>query len=286
MNNLRRERRKLGGNVNSQSRIVANMNKLPKVIGFIAFLAMSAGAVLAQSPSKGAWKASGEVVSASKTTINGFSAISGATVFNNNRIMTGKDGGAIINLGRLGRIELGAETDMTLRISEGSIGGELRSNQMVVSARAGIAIAVNTAEGVVTTDGREAAVLTIYMDGKRPRVITHMGSASVVTTGGNNLEKRKELSQVSRSVPIMRTGVTAGVVSVATLRHIGGQAPAVRPSPTTFTSLFKAGVNYTVGPKVNGTHQGPGADESFETSITCHDSDQKTCRKKSNYKPE
>jgi hypothetical protein len=266
------------------------MSKLLNFVGIMTFLAMTAVVVSAQSPLKATLKAtlkaSGEVISASKTTINGFSAVSGATVFNNNRIRTGKDGGAVINLGRLGRIELGSETDMTIRISEASIGGELRSSQMVVSARTGISIAVNTAEGIVTTDGRGPAVLTIYLDGKRPRVITHMGSANVVTTGGNPLDKKKELSPIPSSVALVRAGVTASVIGVATLHNSAGQAPTLRPATPTFTNLFRAGVNYSMGSKVNGNPNGPGADESFETSMTCRGNDQKTCLKKSNYKPE
>ena len=88
----------------------------------------------------------------------------------------------MINLGRLGRIECGADTDMTLRLSDESIGGELRSNRVVVSARAGIAIVINTAKSMVTTDGQQPAVLTIYVDRERARVISHVGAASVVST--------------------------------------------------------------------------------------------------------
>src|SRR5262245_16377047 len=137
--------------MNSRSRIMDNMGNLMKVIGFIAFLTLMASPAWAQSSSK----AKGEVVTASQTKINGFSAISGMTVFSNNRIRTGRQGAAVINLGRLGRIEFGAETDMTLRLSGASIGGELRSSRVVVSARAGIAIAIHTAKSMVTTDGRQ-----------------------------------------------------------------------------------------------------------------------------------
>src|SRR5262245_9371913 len=117
--------------MSSRSRIIGDMSNLVKVVGFIAFFPSMAGPAWAQSSPK----AKGEVVSASQTKINGFSAISGMTVFSNNRVMTGRHGAAVINLGRLGRIELGAETDMTLRLSEESIGGELRSNHVIVSAR-------------------------------------------------------------------------------------------------------------------------------------------------------
>jgi hypothetical protein len=262
------------------------MNSLLKVISSMAFFIFTTGPVLAQAPMKATLKATGEIVSASKTTINGFSAISGATVFNNNRIKTGKEGAAVINLGRLGRIELGPDTDMTLRISEASIGGELRSSQMVVSAQKGVGIAVNTAEGIVTTDGREPAVLTVYLDGKRPRVITHRGVANVVTTGGNGLERGKELSQSPRGDGPRRGGLAPGIAGVASLGQTAVYAVTRGSNPTPFSRLFKAGIDYSTGPKSNGGNSGPSVEESFETSITCRNNNQPICHKKSSHSPE
>jgi hypothetical protein len=260
---------------------MADMSNLLKVIGFIAFLTLTAAPARAQSSSK----AKGEVVSASQTKINGFSAISGMTVFSNNRIMTGKHGAAVINLGKLGRIELGAETDMTLRLSEVSIGGELRSNRMVVSAPAGIAVAVNTAKSMVTTDGRHPAVLTIYADGDRARVVAHVGAASVVPTGeGGRLAGGKVTSQSPRGDGWKRAGLVAGAIGSASGAIIGAHGSAAAPNANapTFAGLFKAGINYSIDPKFN---KGQDPEESFETSMTCRDSDKKYCRKKSGYKP-
>jgi hypothetical protein len=269
----------LGGVMNSRSRIMADMSNLPKVICFIAFLTLMACAAWAQS----APKAKGEVVSARQTKINGFSAISGMTVFSNNRIMTGKHGAAVINLGRLGRIELGAETDMTLRLSEASIGGELRSNQVVVSAPAGIAVAVNTAKSMVTTDGRHPAVLTIYVDGERARVVAHLGAASVVPTGEEGrMAGGKVTSQSPRGAGWKRAGLIAGAIGSAGGAIIGVQSAAAAPNAPTFAGLFKAGINYSIDPKFN---RGQDSEESFETSMTCRESDKKYCRKYSRYKP-
>ena len=267
--------------MNSRSRIKADMINLLKVIGIVAFLPLMAGQAWAQSSSK----AKGEIVSARQTKINGFSAISGTTVFNNNRIMTGQHGSAVINLGKLGRIEFGAETDMTLRLTEASIGGELRSNRVVVSARAGIAIAVSTAKSMVTTDGRQPAVLTIYIDGERARVIAHVGEASIVPTGKEGPPAGgKESSQSPRGDGWKRAGLVAGAIGAASVAKIGVQGAAAAPDAPTFAGLFKAGINYSIDPKFN--NRGQDSDESFETSMTCRDSDKKYCRKKSRYKPQ
>lgn len=266
--------------MNSRSRIMADMSNLLKVIGFIAFLTLMACPAWAQSSSK----AKGEVVSASQTKINGFSAISGMTVFSNNRIMTGRHGAAVINLGRLGRIELGAETDMTLRLSEASIGGELRSNRVVVSAPAGIAVAVNAAKSMVTTDGRHPAVLTVYVDGERARVVAHVGAASVVPTGEEGrMAGGKETSQSPRGDGWKRAGLVAGAIGSASIAQMGVRGATAASNAPTFAGLFKAGINYSIDPKFN---RGPDSEESFETSMTCRDSDKKYCRKKSRYKPQ
>lgn len=274
--------------MNSRSRITYDMSNLLKVIGLVAFLPLLAGPAWAQSSSK----AKGEVVSASQTKINGFSAISGMTIFNNNRVMTGQHGSAVINLGKLGRIEFGAETDMTLRLSEAGIGGELRSNRVVVSARAGIAIAVNTTKSIVTTDGRQPAVLTIYLDGDSARVIAHVGEARIVPTGKEGPKEGlkegrmaggKELSQSPRGNGWKRAGLVAGAIGAASVAKTGVQGAAAAPNAPTFAGLFKAGINYSIDPKFN---RGQDSEESFETSMTCRDSDKKYCRKKSRYTPQ
>ena len=265
--------------MNSRSRIIVYISNLLKVIGLVAFFSSAPGQALAQSSSK----AKGEVVSASQTKINGFSAISGMTVFSNNRVMTGKHGAAVINLGRLGRIEFGAETDMTLRLSESGIGGELRSNRVVVSARAGVAIAVNTAKSLVATDGREPAVLTIYLDGESARVIAHVGSATIVPTGEESrMAGGKGLSQSPRGEGWKRAGFAASAIGAATGASIGVRGATAPSNAPTFAGLFRAGVNYSIDPKFD---KGSDSEDSFESSMTCRDSDKKYCRKKSHYKP-
>lgn len=267
--------------MNSRSKIIAEMSNLLKVIGFIAFFLLMTGPAWAQSSSK--LKATGEIVSASQTKINGFSAVSGMTVFSSNRIRTGRQGAAVINLGKLGRIEFGAETDMTLRISEASIGGELISNRVVVSARTGIAIAINTAKSLVTTDGRQPAVVTIYADGERARVIAHLGEANVVSTGEARMAAGKEISQSPRGESWRRAGLAAGGgIGAAGLAQMTVRGASSSPDASSFAGLFKAGINYSMDPKVDKDST---AEESFETSMTCRDSDKKHCRKKSRFKP-
>src|SRR5262245_28372757 len=233
-------------------------------------------------------KAMGEIAAANQTTINGLSVISGMTVFSNNRIKTGGQGAAIVNLGKIGRIEFGPQTDMTLSFSQASIGGELHSNSVVVSAPAGVAISIKTPEGMVTTDGKKPAVLTVFADNKSARVMTHISEA-IVTPNGN--EGRIDISHVAAGEELSQASAAA-VASPARLteRIASPVAATAAPSGSSFTGLFastvtglfNSGISYPLPTK---SEKSSNYDESFETSITCRNNDTKYCRKKSEFKP-
>src|SRR5689334_14728906 len=113
-----------------------------------SFYSLVTTSALAQSA-----KAAGELSVSGSVTINGTSAISGATVFSDSKVKTARNGAATINLGKLGRVQLGPESEMTLSFTDGKIGGNLSSGRAVVTAPAGVAIGVATSEGVATADG-------------------------------------------------------------------------------------------------------------------------------------
>jgi hypothetical protein len=260
--------------MNNRSNIIYSMLKAGS---FMAFLLLMTGMVWAQS----SLKAMGEIASASQATINGFSAISGMTVFSNNRIRTAGQGAAIINLGRIGRVELGPETDMTLSFSRAGIGGELHSNNVVVSAPAGVAISIKTPKGMVVTDGKKPAVLTVYADSERARVITHISEAIVTSSGKeggiktDRVAQGEELSQ-SSAIAVARPAQMADQIA-------GSAVATAPPAASTITALFNAGVGYSTAPKSDTRSNYYSI--LFETSITCRNNDKKYCRKKSEFKP-
>src|SRR5262245_15033658 len=250
--------------------------------GFIISVTLTSTMAWAQFPVK----ATGEIASASQTTINGISVVSGMTVFSNNRIRTSEQGTADINLGGNGRIEFGPNKDMTQRFSRTGIGGELHSNQVVVSARAVVPISITTPKGIITTDGQQPAVLTIYVGSKRARVINHLGAATV-TTGSreDRLAEGDELSQSARGAGWQHSNPVSG--TAASKPRIPGQITSpvttlVVPDSSTFSELFTSGISYYVAPEPTGNRS---IGERFESSITCRNNDQMSCRNKSEYKP-
>jgi len=226
------------------------------IIGFIAIVLINTGIVRAQL----SFKAVGEVASASLTTINGSPVTSGTTVFSKNRIRTEKEGKAIINLGGLGRIEFGSETDVTLNVSAGGIGGELHSGRLVVSARAGVAVAINSAKGLVTASGGVPAVLTIDLDSKRDLVIAHQGRARMISGESDAAALRGAVRPSSR----------------------GANSGAASTSSSVGLSMLNAGVTYSV---MQLTSRDFGAAKSFETGITCRDRGNNLCENRSKFKP-
>src|SRR5262249_27464852 len=94
-----------------------------------------------------ATKAAGELSVTGSVMINGTPAISGATVFSDSKIKTSRNSAATVNLGKQGRVQLGPESEMTLRFVDGNIGGNLTAGRAVVNAPAGVSVNVATAEG-------------------------------------------------------------------------------------------------------------------------------------------
>jgi len=127
----------------------------------------------------------GQLVSARGVTINGANATPGQTVFSESRIVTSGQGMAIINLGASGRIEMGANTELILRLSENSIGGTLISGCMQASAPANVAVSISSGKGAVTSDSKQAASLTLGFENEQMRIISDTGEA-LVTSGANS----------------------------------------------------------------------------------------------------
>lgn len=123
----------------------------------------------------------GQLSSARQVTINGSNAIVGQTVFSGSRIKVGDKGSAIINLGRLGRIELGPNSDFVLRVTDDKIGGELNSGCLTASAPAGVKIEIATAKGTVNADGKSPSSLMVGLKDGNANIIPTLGALKVAT---------------------------------------------------------------------------------------------------------
>ena len=162
--------------------MLRRMTSIVLMLSVGGFYTLQATSVLAQV----APKTGGELSVVGSATINGTPAISGATVFNDSKVKTSRNGAATINLGKLGRIELGTDTEMTLRFTDGTIGGNLLSGRAVVNVPAGISVSVATADGIATSDGKQAGIVTVDVSCGNTRVASSRGDAKV--TAGSKVE--------------------------------------------------------------------------------------------------
>jgi hypothetical protein len=98
----------------------------------------------------GTEKVAGELLVSGKNvvTVNGEAAQNGRSIFSSSTIATPADASAIINLGKIGKIELAPGTTLSLSFNEKGISGDLLSGRVTVLS-ASHAVSIKTAEGKV-----------------------------------------------------------------------------------------------------------------------------------------
>lgn len=94
----------------------------------------------------------GEIVINGKVTVNGQSVASNSTITSGSTIVTGANSGSVINLGKNGRVELLADSAITLKFSGNSIVAMLTAGKIIVSNTAGISTSVTTRNATVVAD--------------------------------------------------------------------------------------------------------------------------------------
>lgn len=151
------------------------------LIGLIWNCLSLSGAVFAQTTPKPA----GELASARQVRINDADASAGQTVFSESRIKTGNHGLAVINLGKYGRVEMGPETELVLRFSEKSVGGELVYGCLMVNTPANVEALIRTTEGIVASNIAQPASLRIGRKQEQNQEVMHvisdLGEATVAS---------------------------------------------------------------------------------------------------------
>lgn len=180
-------------------------------------------------------KAAGELSVSGNVTINGTSAISGATVFNDSRIKTERNSGATINLGKTGRIQLGPDSEMTLRFTNDTIGGNLTSGRAVMNAPAGVGISVATADGIATADGKQASALTVDVTCGNTRVaatrngakISSGGKEQFVAAGSETAVGQAQAPRCARLSTAREPGLSSGAVAALIIAGVGGAVAGI-----------------------------------------------------------
>ena len=176
-------------------------------------------------------KLAGDLSVRGVVTLNGMNAASGTTVFDGGQIKTGNNSSATVNLGKQGQVELGADSELVLKLENGVIGGNLRSGRAVVSVPTGVSINILTADGIAVAEGREATVLTVDAVCGNTRVASAKSDAKV--TSGNHVE----IVAAGREVTV---GAQAG--QAPSCKRLPVMAPAAAIGPALLVPLLITGI--------------------------------------------
>jgi ferric-dicitrate binding protein FerR (iron transport regulator) len=180
-------------------------------------------------------RAAGELAIVGNVLLNGTPAIGGATIFSDSTIKTG-EGGATVNLGQGGRIQLAANSEMTVRFTQTNIGGNLTAGTATVSAPAGVAVAVATAEGTAVNGGEAACTMTVDVTCGNTRVAAMKSDAKIVATDKTELVAEGQQASVgqpgapkcSRLLAATKyEGLSPGALAALIIAGIGGAVAGI-----------------------------------------------------------
>jgi hypothetical protein len=114
-----------------------------------------------------------------EVTVDGQKVTSGGTFFSESTIVTAADSGAVLSLGRLGRIELLANSSLNLTLAENGISGTMYSGRSRISTPAGVAVNIATKDGAVKIDGSQSTSFNLNTENISTIVSTESGSAEL-----------------------------------------------------------------------------------------------------------
>lgn len=111
----------------------------------------------------------GTATDSAPVTVNGEPAKSGRTVFSPSTVTTPEFAGAVINLGKAGKIELGPNTTFTLSSDSNTFGGDLTAgNVTVLNSTKGINVKILSGE-IVTLGAGETVSATSAAASKKAK---------------------------------------------------------------------------------------------------------------------
>ncbi len=153
----------------------------------------------------------GEITVTGQVTVNGQQAVSNSTVLSGAVIAAGANSSAVVSLGKLGRVEVLADSSATLIFSGNSIVVNLSQGQTRVSNSAGTAATVTTKDATVVADSSQADNFLVEVECSHTHVDTTSG---LVTMKSGSTDKQ----------------IAAGTSATAGSLQGKGCVPCLRPN--------------------------------------------------------
>ncbi|HEX9960348.1 MAG TPA: hypothetical protein VGB00_05420 [Pyrinomonadaceae bacterium] len=208
-------------------------NWIRKSITFLATFAVwsvsSMVALAAPTDATGVINVTGQV------TVNGQPAVSNSTFVSGGTIATSADSTAVVSLGKTGRVELLADSTLTLKFTEGSIIGIMSAGKARVSNAAGVATTFTTNHATILADAGQANTFAVEIECSHTHVDTLTGLVTM-RTGSNDKQIAAGTDAVAGNlsqtgckpclrpgtvIPVPVAGIGAGAIA-AILLAIGG----------------------------------------------------------------
>jgi hypothetical protein len=121
----------------------------------------------------------GDLTVTGNVAVNGQPAVSNSTVLSGAVITAGANSSGVVSLGKLGRVEVLADSNITLIFSAGSIIVTLAEGQTRVSNSAGVAATVTTKDTTVIADSSQADNFLVQVECSHTHVDTTTGLATM-----------------------------------------------------------------------------------------------------------
>jgi hypothetical protein len=120
----------------------------------------------------------GEITVSGQVTVNGQTAVSNSTIVSGSTIVTGANSSAIVSLGKTGRVEILADSNLVLNFSENSIVGILSSGRARVANAAGVSATITTKDAAVIADAGQTNNFLVEVECSH----THLDTTSGMVT--------------------------------------------------------------------------------------------------------
>ena len=153
----------------------------------------------------------GEISVNGQVTVNGQPAVSNSTIVSGSTIVTGANSSAIISLGKTGRIEVLADSNLVLNFSETSIVGTLSTGKIRVANAAGVSATIATKDATTMADTAQANTFVVEAECSH----THVDAAAGFVTLREGTSDRQ---------------VAAGTSATAGNLQQTGCVPCLRPN--------------------------------------------------------
>ncbi len=164
----------------------------------VAVWSLSSMMVLAASPAK----SSGDLVASGNVTVNGQAVSGSTTVISGSTINTGDNSSAVINLGKLGKIEVSQTATLTLNFTESAINIGLDAGRVKIMSMAGIAANVTTKDGSASADSSQANNFALTVECSFTNVETQSGLVVLSSAQG----KKQVAAGTEASLGVQQTG--------------------------------------------------------------------------------